>query len=253
MPPALDLKIAFPAARPPAMGMYLAAAVLCCVLAWRVWAALPARVTGSGDKRAYSHKRASQTVHTLVVLGSGGHTSEMLELLRHFNRRRYTPLTFVLSATDTTSLPQAHARGVVTTADRADGDANTGASAVQCVRITRSREVGQGWVSTVRSTARACVEAALVVFTRRPALVLCNGPGVCVPVVFAAFLLRMLGPASILSGRPQPTIVFCESFCRVKSLSMTGKIMYYIADRFIVHWPELQGRFPLSEYLGQIY
>ena len=230
--------------------------LLLCVLAWRIWAALPARLTGRGMKHAPAHRCARQTVRTLVVLGSGGHTSEMLELLRHFNRRRYTPLTFVLSATDTTSLPQAQARGVVTECATVDGDSSAAASAIECVRITRSREVGQGWVSTMKSTACACVEAARIVFTRRPALVLCNGPGVCVPIVFAAFLLRMLGPASIScghSGRPQPTIVFCESFCRVKSLSMTGKFMYYIADRFIVHWPELQHRFPLSECLGQIY
>ena len=31
------------------------------------------------------------------------------------------------------------------------------------------------------------------VFAARPALVLCNGPGTCVPVAVAALLLRLLG------------------------------------------------------------
>ena len=36
-------------------------------------------------------------------------------------------------------------------------------------------------------------------------------------------------------------IVFIESFCRVKSLSLTGRILYAlgIVDLFLVHWPEL--------------
>ena len=42
-----------------------------------------------------------------------------------------------------------------------------------------------------------------------------------------SFLLRALA-----SPRYRPKIVFCESFCRVSTLSLTGKIMYHVlADR----------------------
>jgi beta-1,4-N-acetylglucosaminyltransferase len=41
-------------------------------------------------------------------------------------------------------------------------------------------------------------------------------------------------------GATRTKIIFVESFCRVQSLSMTGKILYYVADRFIVQWPGLQ-------------
>lgn len=70
--------------------------------------------------------------------------------------------------------------------------------------------------------------------------------GTCIPVCFAAFALRVLGLAST------SRTVFCESFCRVKSLSLSGRVMYLLADRFVVHWPELLVHYPRAEYLGQL-
>lgn len=37
-------------------------------------------------------------------------------------------------------------------------------------------------------------------------------------------------------------VVFVESLCRVQSLSLTGRILYYLADRFVVQWPGLVDR-----------
>lgn len=48
------------------------------------------------------------------------------------------------------------------------------------------------------------------------------------------------------------TLVFVESICRVKTLSLSGKIMYYIADHFLVQWKQLQINFPNSIYLGRL-
>jgi len=45
-------------------------------------------------------------------------------------------------------------------------------------------------------------------------------------------------------------IIFIESFARVEHLSLTGKILYYLADRFLVQWPELKQQYPRSEHLG---
>jgi beta-1,4-N-acetylglucosaminyltransferase len=70
---------------------------------------------------------------------------------------------------------------------------------------------------------------------------------VCVPVCLAAVFLRTLG----LQGGAK--ILFVESFCRVESLSVTGKLLYCLADRFVVHWPELLQKHPSAEYIGQIY
>jgi beta-1,4-N-acetylglucosaminyltransferase len=51
-------------------------------------------------------------------------------------------------------------------------------------------------------------------------------------------VLRLLG---VLRNCP---IVFVESVCRVRTLSLTGRILYPWADLFAVHWPELHERYP---------
>uniref|UniRef100_A0ABM5G8T8 UDP-N-acetylglucosamine transferase subunit ALG14 n=1 Tax=Pogona vitticeps TaxID=103695 RepID=A0ABM5G8T8_9SAUR len=76
-------------------------------------------------------------------------------------------------------------------------------------------------------------------------LVLCNGPGTCVPICISALLLRMLGLKRV-------TIVYVESICRVENLSLSGKILYYFSDYFIVQWPALKEKYPKSLYLGRI-
>jgi beta-1,4-N-acetylglucosaminyltransferase len=67
--------------------------------------------------------------------------------------------------------------------------------------------------------------------------------GTCVPIVYVAFLYKLLG---ILDA----DIVFVESFCRVQKLSLTGKLLYPIADKFIVQWPQLLRQYGRAEYLG---
>mmetsp|Transcript_56222 Transcript_56222/g.168323 ORF Transcript_56222/g.168323 Transcript_56222/m.168323 type:complete len:90 (-) Transcript_56222:2246-2515(-) len=34
------------------------------------------------------------------------------------------------------------------------------------------------------------------------------------------------------------------------SLSLTGRLLYPIADRFLLHWPELRERYPRSEVIS---
>lgn len=53
-----------------------------------------------------------------------------------------------------------------------------------------------------------------------------------------------------LVGRCHAKLVFVESACRVKSLSLSGKIMYHIADSFIVQWPQLQTQYVLTTIDG---
>ena len=173
-------------------------------------------------------KLDSQRIKTLVVLGSGGHTAEMLRLITDFDFGRYTPLTLVTAATDTTSRAKAERelpREALATARWAE--------------IPRAREVGQSFGSSVPSTLKALFACVHLIWTASPDLVLVNGPGTCVPV---AVLARLFGSR----------VIFAESWCRVSTLSLTGCIMYWVAHRFVVHWPELVDRYPRAEYLGRI-
>mmetsp|Transcript_5666 Transcript_5666/g.9170 ORF Transcript_5666/g.9170 Transcript_5666/m.9170 type:complete len:250 (-) Transcript_5666:214-963(-) len=219
------------------------------ILIVRFAIALPFRTTGIRLVNKKKARDVHSTVKTMVVLGSGGHTSEMLRLIEKLDETRYVPLTFVVAQTDHTSEKRVR-HHYEKRPEKLAGSS--------FVYIPRSREVGQGWPSSAAATARALVVGARLILgndperpgtfprrRRRPDLLLCNGPGTCIPIAGLCFLGNMLFGV-------KTKIVFVESFCRVKTLSLSGKIMYPFADRFIVHWPELQQKFHRSEYIGHI-
>lgn len=47
-------------------------------------------------------------------------------------------------------------------------------------------------------------------------------------------------------------IVYVESLARVDTLSVSGKLLYYVADRFLVQWPELKEKYPRAEFYGRL-
>jgi beta-1,4-N-acetylglucosaminyltransferase len=103
------------------------------------------------------------------------------------------------------------------------------------IRIPRSREVGQSYVTAVFTTLRAQLASAALVFSHAPDVILCNGPGTCLPLAVAGLALRFFGVHDT-------AVVFVESVCRVSSLSLTGKLLYRVADQVQVQWPELKQR-----------
>jgi beta-1,4-N-acetylglucosaminyltransferase len=47
-------------------------------------------------------------------------------------------------------------------------------------------------------------------------------------------------------------IVYVESFARVQTLSLTGKLLYYVVDSFLVQWSELVVKYPRAVYNGVV-
>jgi beta-1,4-N-acetylglucosaminyltransferase len=176
--------------------------------------------------RMVLRRRSDGTVPTVVVLGSGGHTTEMLRLIAGLDPAVYRPLTLVVATTDTTSRTKA-------------ASLLPEAFDARWTAIPRAREVGQSFRSSVFTTLGAAIGAVAVVARARPALVLANGPGTCVPVAVLGFL-----------GGSR--LVFVESWCRVESLSLTGRILYPLAHRFVVHWPALARTYPRAEFRGRL-
>jgi len=195
----------------------------------RLWWCLQPRQVRRGKKK----KNKTEKCRTLAVLGSGGHTTEMIALLKSLDMSRYGPIQVVLAASDATSLPKLRQVPELT-------------ENVEVHQVYRSREVGQSFTSSIFSTIFATYESIKVVFTSRPELLLCNGPGTCVPVCGAALLLRFLGLGD-------PYILFAESFCRVETLSLTGRILYPLADNFVVQWPQLIEKYPKAKYIGVLF
>lgn len=88
----------------------------------------------------------------------------------------------------------------------------------------------------------------------RPDVVLCNGPGTCIPLCAAAFVLRVMSPVLYPTNRSAPAIVYVESIARVASLSLSGKLLYHLrmADAVYVQWERLQRKYPRTIYAGRI-
>jgi beta-1,4-N-acetylglucosaminyltransferase len=158
----------------------------------------------------------------------------MLELLKALPEERYGPRTYVCAATDVTSERRAKSTGVVP-------------PSAPFLTIPRSREVGQSYVTALFTTLYAVWACFALVLRVKPDLILVNGPGTCLPVCLAGRVLRLL----CLLPHTSRT-VFVESVCRVRTLSMTGKLLYRLrlADQVQVQWPELRALYPRAEYVG---
>uniref|UniRef100_UPI0037E84E9B UDP-N-acetylglucosamine transferase subunit ALG14 isoform X2 n=1 Tax=Semicossyphus pulcher TaxID=241346 RepID=UPI0037E84E9B len=167
----------------------------------------------------------------------GGHTSEILRLMECLSAA-YTPRHYVIADTDGMSEER------ICTFESSKQHSNS-ESQFTIFRIPRSREVHQSWSSSLISTLNALWYSFPLVFRLRPDMVLCNGPGTCVPLCVTGLLLGILGMKKVL-------IVYVESICRVQTLSLTGKILYPISDYFFVQWSSLRDRYPKSIFLGKI-
>ena len=107
-----------------------------------------------------ANAKTAKSLKTLVVLGSGGHTTEMLDLIKNLNPDHYGPIVLVVANTDTTSLQRVQAyphslpiKNKETLAQLENrGSTKSTSSEQQVYRIPRSREVGQSYASSVFTT-----------------------------------------------------------------------------------------------------
>ncbi|XP_019489587.1 PREDICTED: UDP-N-acetylglucosamine transferase subunit ALG14 homolog [Hipposideros armiger] len=205
------------------------AGMVAVLLALRLWIVLHSRVVVPRE-----------SLSLMAVAGSGGHTTEILRLLEHLSSA-YSPRHYIIADTDEMSAQKISSFEL----KRADRDPSTTFPKYCIHRIPRSREVQQSWLSTVLTTLYASWFSFPLTYRVKPDLVLCNGPGTCVPICVSALLLGILGIKKVI-------IVYVESICRVDHLSLSGKILFHLSDYFIVQWPALKEKYPKSVYLGRI-
>ena len=60
-------------------------------------------------------------------------------------------------------------------------------------------------------------------------------------------------PMCLLGKVFRKKIIFIESFAKVNSPTLTGKLIYKIADQFYVQWEEMLDIYPKAIYKGGIY
>ncbi|KAJ2161272.1 metalloprotease [Coemansia sp. RSA 552] len=195
-----------------------------------------------GSQHATSRRKGKATTpatpdRTLcVVLGSGGHTAEMTRLLQGVDFERYSRRLYIVGDDDVLSLEHIGSM---------EQRRSTYSEEYYVGRVPRSRVVGQSWLTTPLSAVNCLVRSAVILFNHSPDVVLCNGPGNCVVVCLAALVPRILGVKRI-------PIIYVESFARVRSLSLSGRLLYPLADRFVVQWPGLIHKYPRAEYVPHL-
>lgn len=169
----------------------------------------------------------------MVMLGSGGHTGEMMRMLRTLKLTSYEKRVYVSSSGDVDSLEKVKAMEITTKTDKN----------MLLENIPRARKVGQSYLSSVFTSAQSFVVALKIVHKHKPHVIVCNGPATCVMLCYAAFLLRFL---ALIDTR----IIYVESLARVNRLSLSGLILLPFCDRFLVQWPQLADKYPRAEYHG---
>ena len=74
----------------------------------------------------------------------------------------------------------------------------------------------------------------------KPDLIISTGAAVAVPFFYVG---KLLGSKT----------VYIEIFDRIDSPTLTGKMVYPVADRFIVQWEEMKKVYPKAINLGSIF
>ena len=156
----------------------------------------------------------------MIVFGSGGHTTEMLMMLEKFDVNRYGRVIFVLGHSDKWSL---------TKIKDFYASRNIDLDKVVIKRVFRAREVKQSYVTSVVTTLIGILHAFWLVAQGNPDLLVTNGPGTALPLCYASFICN-----KVLLLKPRAKQIYIESFCRVKSLSLAGRLLKPIMDRFVV-------------------
>ncbi|KAH9972420.1 oligosaccharide biosynthesis protein Alg14-like protein [Lactifluus volemus] len=189
---------------------------------------------------------SKETCHLAVFLGSGkvhrsGHSSEALSLISALDFSRYSPRTYLVSEGDSLSEQKVVALErlkAASTPSLATLEIEIGG--YQIITIPRARRVHQNTLTIPLAMIRSLL-SALYHVTLAPRLpghsssfdvLLLNGPGTCFVLCVAVYVNRFL-------GLPSPRLFYVETFARVRTLSLTGKLLRPIVDRFIVQWPEL--------------
>ncbi|KAL4246012.1 UDP-N-acetylglucosamine transferase subunit ALG14 [Abortiporus biennis] len=216
------------------------------IVALRIYCILP---RPSVVKRT---RRRKLTCALGVFLGSGGHTSEAIALMSALDFSRYTPRTYFVSEGDILSAKKALAFESEKAA-QTDSHSTLGTdprSPYGIFTIPRARRVHQSLFTTPFTALRSVLSciyyitlAPLASQDNLPEVLILNGPGTACVLCVAVYVNKFLGLAS-------PRLIYVESFARVGSLSLSGKLLRPFVDRFIVQWPDLAKERPGVEYRG---
>lgn len=83
------------------------------------------------------------------------------------------------------------------------------------------------------------LEEIKIFIKEKPDVIVSTGSEIAIPI---SYLAKILGKK----------VIFIESLCRVYDLSGTGKLVYPIADLFLVQWNYLTEKYKKARYEGKV-
>ncbi|TEB08912.1 Alg14-domain-containing protein [Coprinellus micaceus] len=248
-----------------ALALSASVSVVCATIAvLRLFSILP---HSGGDAPKPRLRPHHPTCKLSVFLGSGGHTSESLAMISGLDFKKYQPRVYYVSEGDTLS---AH-KAIELERRKIDATRESSNEPYKIVVIPRARRVHQSLLTTPVTALVSLLSCIYFItvqpflqrksrksrFNQRPRgtssppaggadqneVLVLNGPGTCLMLAAAVYLNRIL-------ALPSPVIIYVESFARVSSLSLSGRLIQPFADRFIVQWPQLLRSAKTGEYHG---
>lgn len=79
-----------------------------------------------------------------------------------------------------------------------------------------------------------------ILFKIRPKAIVTTGTHTAVPICYIGKIFGV-------------KIVYIETFANITTKTLAGKIVYPIADKFIVQWESMKKLYPKSEYFGGVF
>ena len=192
----------------------------------------------------------SDPIHLVIVLGSGGHTAELLSMLSnpHFAPQTYTHRTYVIGEGDAFSAGKAIEFEKKVAGTRGPRDLNGGETThgYSLHTVPRARRIHQSLLTTPLSCLR-CFMASISIFrshsSGKPDLILTNGPATALIIIMASLALdyfSFLGHWDAGVGCTRS--IYVESWARVRRPSLSCRIIVNLGlcNQVLVQWPQLE-------------
>lgn len=180
----------------------------------------------------------------MVLFGSGGHSAEMLMLIRNANLAKKLETKLVNRLICVVSEDDELIREKL----NHEFDRCKQKQMLEFVSLTRGRKVGQSYFTSIWTTLIGLLHSINLILTQKPKLCLTNGPAISVTVSLAIRCLQLI----TFGFCYKCDILYVESFCRTRKLSLSGKIIYHLrlATQFYVQWPQLLTLYPKAHCKG---
>lgn len=186
-------------------------------------------------------------------LGSGGHSTEMLKIISSLPFTKFSPRLYLVSSGDTLSAQKCLDLENERKADAMGDWGDNGYFELHFIK--RTRKVNQSLLTTPFTFLITLLQGINLSILPPPdisspsnangrqnsihdlpppqygQLLVMNGPATSVPLVLSVWLAKFI-------GLPHPRMIYIESWTRVTSLSLTGKIVKPLVDTFITQWDE---------------